>query len=98
MITCADEEVTSYTKYAHPILRAFAKKWDAEFRILGKSFGSLFWWRTLALYDLLKSYDRILHIDSDIVINKNCPNIFDFVPYDTMGFVFEELGYQFTKK
>jgi len=92
MATCADESVMEYARYTLPILRMYAKRWDAEFRILGKSFGSLYWWRTLALYDLLKSYDRILHIDSDIVINKNCPNIFDFVPHDTMGFVFEDKG------
>jgi lipopolysaccharide biosynthesis glycosyltransferase len=49
-------------------------------------------YRKIIFYDLLEIYDRILYLDSDIVINKNCPNIFWVVPYDTVGLVFEDKG------
>lgn len=92
MATRADKSVTSYTKYTHPILKMFAKRWGAEFKILDPSSRISKMWRILELYNLFKDYDRILHIDSDIVINKSCPNIFDIVPYDTIGLVFEDKG------
>lgn len=92
MVTRADESVMAYTKYTHPILRMFAERWGAEFRILDASLGSNGVWRILEIYNMFKDYDRIFHIDSDIIINKNCPNIFDIVPYDTIGLVFEDKG------
>jgi len=92
MATRADESVIAYTKYTHPILKMFAKKWDAEFKILDASLCVNKLWRILELYNIFEGYDRIFYIDSDVVINKNCPNIFDIVPYDTIGLVFEDKG------
>lgn len=95
--TCADERVLAYTKHTHPIMKMFAEKWNADF----KNFDNIFFnefdvsrWslRIAMLYDQLDTYDRILHLDSDVVINKNCPNIFEAVPDDTIGFVFEDKG------
>lgn len=97
VITFADDRVVDYTKHTHPILEKFAEKWDADF----KNFDSIFFdefdvnrWslRIKIIYDQLEIYDRILHLDSDVVINKDCPNIFDVVPYDKIGFVFEDKG------
>lgn len=97
VITFADERVADYTKYTHPIFRRFAEKWNADF----KNFDSIFFdefdanrWslRIKIIYEQFKIYDRILHLDSDIVINKDCPNIFDIVPHDKIGFVFEDKG------
>ena len=38
-----------------------------------------------ALYDLLNDYDRILYVDTDIIIKKNSPNIFNIVPENQLG-------------
>ncbi len=97
MVTCADERIATYTKHTHPIMRKFAEKWSAEFKVIDSTLysmldGTLGHFRITALYDLLETYDRIFHLDSDIVINKNCPNIFEIVPYDTIGLVFEDKG------
>jgi len=92
MVTTADESVAIYTKYTHPILRIFAERWKAEFRILSKPSNILESCRLFEIYNIFEDYDRILYIDSDIVINKNCPNVFDVVPYDSVGFVFEDKG------
>ena len=92
MVTRADKAVKGYAEYTIPILKKYAREWGVDFKILDSSFGSDHVWRILVLYNLLKSCDRILYIDSDIVINKNCPNIFNEVPFDTVGLVFEDKG------
>lgn len=92
MVTRADESVTAYTKYTHPILRLFTKRWGAEFKVLDASLEINKMWRIMELYNIFEDYDRIFHIDSDVVINKNCPNIFDIVSHDTIGLVFEDKG------
>lgn len=97
IVTCADERVVAYTKYTHPIFRMIAKKWGADFKSCddisyNKLEGNTWSFRIMMFHDLLETYDRIFHLDSDVVINKNCPNIFEIVPYDTMGLVFEDKG------
>jgi len=91
MVTRADIGVSDYLIYTLPILRRYAEKWGAEFKILDKSYGPVFQ-RFLSLHKLFDEYDRIFYVDADIVINKACPNIFDIVPHDTIGFVFEDKG------
>jgi len=91
MATRTDESVREYTKYTIPILRKYAKEWGADFKILDSSFGPGVW-KILAFCDLLKSYNRILHVDSDIVMNKNCPNIFNIVSFNSVGLIFEDRG------
>jgi len=101
VITRADESVVEYTQLTHPIIRMFAEKWGAEFKILGSAVGQKVdperefinkMWRILEFYDIFEDYDRIFHMDSDIVINKTCPNVFEIVPSDTVGLVFEDKG------
>jgi len=46
----------------------------------------------LEFYKRFGDYSRVFFIDSDVVINKNCPNIFDEIPFDTIGAVFEDKG------
>jgi len=95
--TRADERVKNVSDLTFPFIKQFAKKWNADFMILSKDadcddeLGKVHY-RILNFFDLLKSYDRVLHLDCDIVMNKNCPNIFDIVPYDEIGTVFEDKG------
>jgi len=101
IITRADESVAEYTRFTHPIIQMFARKWGAEFRVLGASIEQKVdpkrefinkMWRILEFYDIFEDYDRIFHVDSDVIINKNCPNVFEIVPSDTIGLVFEDKG------
>lgn len=41
------------------------------------------------IYNLLKIYDRVLWLDSDIYISKDAENIFDIVPEDALGVYYE---------
>lgn len=97
MTTRADDKIREMAALTHPILKKFALKWGADFSILDHISGCTigdgrYHYRIMKFYDLLLDYDRILSIDSDIIINKNCPNLFDVVPYDKIGTIFEDKG------
>lgn len=97
MATCSDESQMAHAKYTLPIHRMYAEKWGADFKILGDQYynklGHGMWnYRTMVFYGLLETYDRIFYLDSDIVINRNCPNIFKVVFPDAVGLVFEDKG------
>lgn len=44
------------------------------------------------IYELFEKYDRILRLDYDMLITPNCPNLFEIVPVDKIGGVFEDVG------
>ena len=44
------------------------------------------------VFDLYEKYKRILRLDVDLIISPKCPNLFDLVPEDTIGVVFEDVG------
>jgi len=98
MVTRADDNFRAISELTHPILRRFAKKWGADFLVLSKDFDSCtssvgkLLYRFLDVYDLLDEYDRVLNLDSDIVINKNCPDLFEIVSSDKIGAVLEDRG------
>lgn len=91
--TRADENVESTTEITHPIIKWYAEKCKADFKILENDKGEAHrHYRILQLYDLFEEYDRILILDSDILILKTCPNIFDVVPKGKIGSIYEDLG------
>jgi len=42
-------------------------------------------WEKFQIYELLDKYDRIIYLDSDIIVRKDCPNLFDIIPEDSLG-------------
>ncbi len=99
IVTRSDNKYQEISNITHPIIKRFAKKWNADFLILDVSYdypncpgwyGRFY--RILHMYDLFNEYDRILHIDSDVIINKNCPNVFEVVPIDKIGTIYEDVG------
>lgn len=95
--TRADEKIRNMSDLTFPLIEEFAKRCNANFMVLSKDadcndrLGKIHY-RIFEFFNLLKSYDRILHLDCDVVINKDCPNIFDIVPYDEIGTIFEDKG------
>lgn len=97
LITRADDNITEMTDLTHPIIKHFAEEWGADFKVLDHvsecTVGDgITHYRIMDLYELLDEYDRILQLDSDIVINKTCPNLFDIVPEDCIGTIYEDVG------
>lgn len=73
-------------------LKWYAKKCKADFEIISDCEGIHPHYRIMQFYDLFKRYDRILSLDSDILILKTCPNIFNHVPKEKIGTIFEDKG------
>ena len=93
--TRADDSIEYYTKYTHPIIMEYAKKCNADFMILDESApaegdDNKAAYRIMQQYDLHDHYDRILCMDSDIIINPHAPNIFELVPDDKIGSILED--------
>jgi len=100
--TRSDSGINEMTAITHPIIKSFAKKWKVdEFIILdslpiwiNKTEDVLFCrhYRIMKLNHLLKRFDRVLCIDSDVVITPECPNPFEVIPTNMIGTVYEDKG------
>lgn len=97
MVTRADDNIEKLTKVTHPILMDYAAQWGCDFIVLDTKEDwmtdyELAHYRILRVRDLLQVYERILVIDSDVVIMPTCPNPFDVVPADSIGTIYEDKG------
>ena len=60
----------------HPTLEAYAERIGAKFIVLGKS----------EIHKLLQyDYERIILVDSDLIIRPDTPSLFDVVPEGWVG-------------
>jgi ADP-heptose:LPS heptosyltransferase len=83
------EEAGEQNKIALKSLADYAKKVKAEAILITKELiedvpPHL---QKFQIKELLDKYDRILYVDSDILIHPDCPDIFDMVPEDCVGAV-----------
>jgi len=92
VVTRSDENIKEMTSLTHPVIKSFAKKWDADFIILEHDAPCHRHYRIMEFRNLFGLYDRILSIDSDVIISTTCPNPFLLVPVPMIGSVFEDVG------
>ena len=97
IITRADDNIKEITDITIPIMRKYAEKCNADFQIISETAPFLTndkkpHYRILKVRDFLEKYDRVLCLDADMLINKNTPNIFDIVPENKIGSIFEDKG------
>ena len=97
VVTRADSKIKEMTDLTHPIIKKFADEWGADFSVLSHdppflTDDKLPHYRILKVKELLDTYDRVVVIDSDVVINKNCPNLFEVVPKEKIGVIYEDKG------
>lgn len=97
MVTRCDDNVKELTEITHPILMDYAGQWGCDFITLDQKEDwmtdyELAHYRILKVRELLETYERVLVIDSDIVIMPGCPNPFEVVPVDKIGSVYEDKG------
>jgi len=74
----------------HPLLEDYAKRCGAEFKVLSdeKKYPYPHYLKC-EIRNLLEDYDRILYIDTDVIVRPDAPSLFDIVPEDSFG-IFEE--------
>lgn len=109
IVTRSDINIQDVADLTHPIMERYASMWGADFVVLTSSSPadggpkgarsdkgqSDYIYRIVTLQGLLGVYDRILSLDTDIVINKNCPNMFDVVPEDKIGTTLQDWGAEY---
>lgn len=89
----AGELYTDIAKLTHPTIKAYADKIGADFLVwTDNGTHRIPHYRKLDIGGLLNDYDRVLYVDTDIIIRPDSPNIFDLVPYNEIG-MFEEGRY-----
>jgi len=88
---CMGDEYSSIGELTHPFLKAYAKRIGADFRSITsqKVSQTTPHWEKFQISKLLDKYDRILYLDTDLIVKQDCPNLFDVVPEDKLG-MFEE--------
>lgn len=97
VVTRADDGIQEMTNMTFPVMKKFCKQWDVDFMVLDHkppvmSDDRRPHFRITKVADLLNDYDRVLNLDCDLLINKTCPNIFDVVPEDCIGTIYEDVG------
>ena len=97
IVTRCDDNLKAMSDITMPIIEKYAKKCNADLHILSHIPTVNTWdnkphYRILECIDLLDKYDRILALDCDMIINKDCPNIFNIVPEDMIGSIYEDKG------
>jgi lipopolysaccharide biosynthesis glycosyltransferase len=98
LITCrADKNITDQTDISFPFMREYCSRVGADFKILDHESGCTHeegrWhYRILKHFELLQDYDRVLHLDADVLVSPKCPDIFQEVPVDCIGTVWEDQG------
>ena len=74
----------------HPTLAAYAQKIGADFVVWRDFAGhALPHYKKLDLGELLARYDRVLYVDTDVVIRDDAPDLFELVPADALGILDE---------
>jgi len=74
-------------QFTHPSIKKYAEKIGADFISMDEPEESLITqkWQKFEIFKLLNKYDRVLYVDTDLIIREDCPNIFDIVPSDKLG-------------
>lgn len=97
IVTRADNSVKEMTDFTHPIIKQYAHECGADFIQLDHDMDFMTddghpHYRILKVQKLLDDYERILVLDSDIVINKKRPDLFKMVPRKMIGSIYEDKG------
>jgi hypothetical protein len=82
---CVGDVYDKMAKTTHPNLKAYAKKIGADFIKIDGSMSSTPHWEKFKIFEILDHYERVLYVDTDIMIRDDCPNIFDIVPPYKLG-------------
>jgi ADP-heptose:LPS heptosyltransferase len=85
------EKYKPISDLTHPTFKDYAKRVGADFVVLDKQEVSKTTpqWEKFRIYHLLNKYERILYVDTDLIIRDDCPNLFDLVTEDRIG-LFDE--------
>ncbi len=84
---CVGERFGELAKITHPFQRAYASKIEADHVVISerKFKTEVICYEKLQIKELLQTYDRILYLDTDIIVKPNCPDLFSLIPLGWFG-------------
>ncbi|HME54670.1 MAG TPA: hypothetical protein VKM55_20855 [Candidatus Lokiarchaeia archaeon] len=97
---CIGTGADAFGKYSHPAMKRYAMKVHADFIKLdqpkigftaSRNFNPILF-EKYQVQDVLEDHDRVLFLDTDILITPRALDIFNAVPPDKIGGVFEDFG------
>lgn len=80
------------SKITHESIKKYAEKINADFVVITQTKFIDANWEKTQVYNFLNKYNRIILLDSDLIIRDDCPNLFEIVPEDKLG-AFNEKKY-----
>ncbi len=95
---CIGDNAEKFGKYSHQAMKLYATRINADFIKLdepkinfksAKKFNPILF-EKYQVHDILAIYDRVLFLDTDILVTPHAPDIFNIVPIDKIGGVFED--------
>ena len=97
MVTRCNEKAADLAAVTHPTLKCYATRWKADFIVLDGEYCKsedyqLNHYMILQVGELLDDYERIIVIDSDVIILPDCPDPFGIVDEDKIGSIYEDKG------
>lgn len=82
------QEYEAIAKLTHPKLKQYAQRIGADFHVInGRQYPSapVCYEKLQLTYLLGSSYQRIIYLDTDILVKPECPNLFEIVPLGWFG-------------
>jgi lipopolysaccharide biosynthesis glycosyltransferase len=79
-------EYEQMTQFSCPLMQIYADKINADFILMkgkGNCIAPLF--RKFDMKDVVNGYDRWMFLDVDILVDPESPDLFNLVPYGTIG-------------
>ncbi len=87
---CCGDFYQRMAAYSHPTLQAYAERVGADFIVWDDYAGHTFpHYKKMELAGLLNTYERLVYVDTDILIRDDAPDIFEIVPVDAVGMLDE---------
>lgn len=70
----------------HPSIKQYAVKIGANFiDIRDQKIATYPYFEKFRLHEILEQYERVIFFDTDVIIRKDCPNLFNMVPFEKLG-------------
>lgn len=84
---CAGDLYQRIGEITHPSLQAYAMKCNADFIVMDKidPRHTCPGYQKLELREFFEVYERVLYVDSDIIIREDAPDLFQAVPVETVA-------------
>lgn len=88
------DEYKKIAELTHSSMKDYAGRIKADFIDLGNEIENSKepHWLKFEIYKYFQKYDRILWLDTDLLVRDDCPDMFEFVPKNKIG-IFEEGKY-----